>query len=41
MGRGIDVPVVNERAVRASAGLLFLTGFSAWLYGVITATCSR
>lgn len=33
---GIDVPVVNERAVRASAGLLFLSGFSAWLYGVIT-----
>ena len=23
---GIDVPVVNERAVRASAGLLFLFG---------------
>lgn len=33
---GIDIPVVNERAVRASAGLLFLAGFSAWLYGVIT-----
>jgi hypothetical protein len=33
---GIDVPVVNERAVRASAGLLFLAGFSAWLYGVNT-----
>ena len=33
---GIDVPVVNERAVRASAGMLFLAGFSAWLYGVIT-----
>ena len=33
---GVDVPVVNERAVRASAGLLFLAGFSAWLYGVIT-----
>ena len=33
---GIDVPVVNERAVRASAGLLFLAGFSAWLYGIIT-----
>lgn len=33
---GIDVPVVNERSVRASAGLLFLGGFSAWLYGVIT-----
>lgn len=33
---GIDVPVVNERAVRASAGILFLLGFSAWLYSVIT-----
>ena len=33
---GIDIPVVNERAVRASAGILFLLGFSAWLYGVIT-----
>ena len=33
---GIDVPVINERAVRASAGILFLLGFSAWLYGVIT-----
>ena len=33
---GIEVPVVNERGVRASAGLLFLVGFSAWLFGVIT-----
>jgi len=33
---GIEVPVINERAVRASAGLLFLVGFSAWLFGVIT-----
>jgi len=33
---GIDVPVVNERAVRASAGLLFVVGFSAWLYSLIT-----
>lgn len=33
---GIDVPVVNERAVRASAGLLFLGGFTAWLIGVMT-----
>jgi len=33
---GIDVPVVNERAVRASAGLLFLAGFAAWLIGVVT-----
>lgn len=34
--QGIDVPVVNERAVRASAGLLFLLGFTAWMIGVIT-----
>uniref|UniRef100_UPI0026118214 DUF4395 family protein n=2 Tax=unclassified Microbacterium TaxID=2609290 RepID=UPI0026118214 len=33
---GIDIPVINERAVRASAGILFLLGFGAWLYGVIT-----
>lgn len=33
---GIDIPVINERAVRASAGILFLLGFSAWLFGVIT-----
>ena len=33
---GIDVPVVNERAVRASAGILFLGGFASWLWGVIT-----
>lgn len=33
---GLDVPVVNERAVRASAGILFLGGFAAWLWGVIT-----
>jgi hypothetical protein len=33
---GLDVPAVNERAVRASAGILFLAGFSAWLYGLIT-----
>ncbi|RZT62371.1 uncharacterized protein DUF4395 [Microcella alkaliphila] len=33
---GIDVPVVNERAVRASAGILFLAGFAAWQYSVIT-----
>lgn len=26
---GLDAPVVNERAVRASAGILFLAGFSA------------
>jgi hypothetical protein len=26
---GIDFPVFNERAVRASAGILFLVGFSA------------
>lgn len=28
---GLDVPVLNERAVRAGAGLLFLGGFSAWM----------
>ncbi|MDX2376055.1 DUF4395 domain-containing protein [Microbacterium sp. LRZ72] len=33
---GLDVPVVNERAVRASAGILFLGGFSTWLWGVVT-----
>ncbi|MGY6497451.1 MAG: DUF4395 domain-containing protein [Microcella sp.] len=33
---GIDVAVVNERAVRASAGILFLGGFAAWQYSVIT-----
>lgn len=26
-----DFPVLNERAVRAAAGLLFLVGFTAWL----------
>lgn len=33
---GIDTPVINERAVRASAGILFLLGFPAWLYGIMT-----
>lgn len=33
---GIDIPVVNERAVRASAGLLFLFGIIAVLTGVLT-----
>lgn len=33
---GIDISVVNERAIRASAGILFVIGFSAWLSGVIT-----
>ena len=33
---GLDVPVVNERAVRASAGILFLVGFTGWLVGVMT-----
>ena len=28
---GLDVPVLDERAVRAGAGLLFLGGFSAWM----------
>lgn len=30
------MPVVNERAVRASAGILFLAGFSTWQYSVIS-----
>lgn len=33
---GIDIPVVNERAVRASAGILFLLGFSAVGYAFFT-----
>jgi len=33
---GIDMPVVNERAVRASAGILFVLGFAAWMWGVAT-----
>lgn len=37
---GIAIPVVNERAVRGSAGILFLTGFTAWLIGVMTGDLS-
>lgn len=33
---GYDVPVVNERAVRAAAGLLFLVGFLAVTYAFYT-----
>lgn len=33
---GIDVPVVNERAVRASAGLLFLFGIIAVMTAALT-----
>ena len=33
---GIDIPVVNERAVRASAGILFLVGFLAVNYAFYT-----
>lgn len=33
---GIDIPVFNERAVRASAGLLFLVGFAAWMAAFYT-----
>ncbi|MEV1128710.1 DUF4395 domain-containing protein [Agromyces sp. NPDC049794] len=33
---GIDIPVVNERAVRASAGLLFLFGIIAVMTGALT-----
>lgn len=32
---GIDEPVVNERAVRASAGILFIGGFAAWMLAVV------
>lgn len=28
---GIDIPVFNERAVRASAGILFVLGFASWM----------
>ncbi|GAA1855588.1 hypothetical protein GCM10009796_17130 [Microbacterium koreense] len=33
---GIDEAVINERAVRASAGILFAAGFSAWMWGIAT-----
>jgi len=33
---GISIPVFNERAVRASAGLLFLVGFAAWMTAFYT-----
>lgn len=33
---GIDIPVVNERAVRASAGLLFLGGMIAFMIAALT-----
>lgn len=33
---GIDIPVVNERAVRASAGLLFLGGIIAVMIAALT-----
>ena len=33
---GIDIPVVNERAVRASAGLLFLFGIIAVMTAALT-----
>lgn len=33
---GIDIPVVNERAVRASAGLLFLGGIIAFMVAALT-----
>jgi hypothetical protein len=33
---GIDIPVFNERAVRAAAGLLFVLGFSAAAYALFT-----
>ena len=33
---GINIPVVNERAVRASAGLLFLGGIVAFMVAALT-----
>lgn len=33
---GIDIPVVNERAVRASAGMLFLLGIVGFMTAVLT-----
>ncbi|WP_241978388.1 DUF4395 domain-containing protein [Cryobacterium sp. Hz9] len=33
---GIDIPVFNERAVRASAGLLFLAGIVAFMTAALT-----
>lgn len=33
---GIDIPVVNERAVRASAGLLFLFGMVGFMTAALT-----
>ena len=33
---GIDFPVVNERAIRASAGLLFLGGIIAFMIAALT-----
>lgn len=32
--QGYDIPVLNEREVRASAGILFLFLFSAWMFVV-------
>jgi hypothetical protein len=33
---GIDFEVFNERAIRASAGLLFLFGFTGWMIAATT-----
>jgi hypothetical protein len=33
---GIDFPVLNERAVRASAGIMFLAGIIAYMIAVLT-----
>ena len=33
---GYDIPVFNEREVRASAGILFLIGFTGYLFAAIT-----
>lgn len=37
---GIDIPVFNERAVRASAGLLFLLGSAGWVAAFFTGEVS-
>ncbi|NCV35647.1 MAG: DUF4395 family protein, partial [Actinobacteria bacterium] len=35
-----DHPVFNERAVRASAGLLFVFGFAGWMTAALTSDFS-
>jgi hypothetical protein len=40
MVKGIDIPVFNERAVRAAAGLLFVFGAFAWSTAFFTGDVS-